>query len=266
MTSSATRFVEAGGRRVFIQEWGSGTALLCLHGLGGGTHFFGQLGPALADRHRTIALDFPGAGESPSTPPMTFDAFAGLVVSLVAQLGLEDVTLLGHSMGTIIGLEALRQAPQLANRFIAVGGVPEPPDSARTRISTRIAAIRAHGIRGLGTDAVAANVSARTNETRPEIIRPLAERFDRQSGEGYIAIANALVDWTARPLPALDRVKCLAITGEEDRYAPPDAVRRFAEQLPRGTRVEVMPDSGHLPFLEEPVRFAEIVRAFMNEG
>jgi pimeloyl-ACP methyl ester carboxylesterase len=265
MTAAAGGFIEVGGRRVFIQQWGSGPALLCLHGLGGGTHFFSELGPLLSARHRTVAFDFPGAGQSPSTLPITFDGFGEIVVALAASLNASGLTLLAHSMGTIIGLEAIRASPHLASRFIAVGGVPEPPDSARARISARIGAIRASGISGLGKDAVAGNVSARTKATRPDVTARLAEDFDRQSGDGYVGIADALVGWTARPLPPLDGVKCLAITGEEDRYAPPDAMRKFAGQLPEGTRFEVMRDCGHLPFLEQPEAFAEIVERFLDE-
>ncbi len=266
MTASGGGFIEVAGRRVFVEEWGSGPPLLCLHGLGGGTHFFSELGPLLSARHRTIAFDFPGAGQSPSTLPISFEAFAEIVVALAASLNVSDPTLLGHSMGTIIGLEAIRVSPRLTSRFIAVGGVPEPPDSARARISARIATIRSNGISGLGKDAVAGNVSARTNATRPDITARLAEHFDRQSGDGYVAIAEALAGWTARPLPPLDGVKCLAITGEEDRYAPPEAVRKFAEQLPQGTRVEVMRDCAHLPFLEQPAEFAEIVEGSWQRG
>ncbi len=266
MTASDGGFIEVAGSRLFIQEWGSGPPLLCLHGLGGGTHFFSELGPLLSARHRTVAFDFPGAGQSPSTLPITFDGFGEIVVALAASLKLSGLSLLGHSMGAIIGLEAIRVSPRLASRFIAVGGVPEPPDSARVRISVRIDAIRASGISGLGKDAVAGNVSARTKAMRADVTARLAEDFDRQSGDGYVAIANALVGWTARQLPPLDGVKCLAITGEEDRYAPPDAVRRFADQLPQGTRVEVMRDCGHLPFLEQPAEFAEIVERFLDEG
>jgi len=259
MTAPGGRFIEVAGRRVFIEEWGSGPPLLCLHGLGGGTHFFSELGPLLSARHRTIAFDFPGAGQSPSTPPISFEVFAEIVVALAASLNVSDPALLGHSMGTIIGLEAIRVVPRLTSRFIAVGGVPEPPDSARARISARVAAIRASGISGLGKDTVAANISARTNATRPDITARLAEHFDRQSGDGYVAIAEALGAWTARPLPALDGVKCLVITGEEDRYAPPEAVRMLGEQLPPGTSVEVMLDCAHLPFLEQPAEFAAII-------
>jgi pimeloyl-ACP methyl ester carboxylesterase len=265
MTAPSRGFIEVAGRRVFIEEWGSGPALLCLHGLGGGTHFFSEVGPLLSARHRTIAFDFPGAGQSPSTLPISFEVFAEIVVALAASLNVSDPTLLGHSMGTIIGLEAIRVSPRLTSRFIAVGGVPEPPESARARISARIAAIRSNGIGGLGKDAVAGNVSARTNTERPDVTAWLAEHFDRQSGDGYVAIAEALAGWKALPLPPLDGVKCLAITGEEDRYAPPDAVRKFAGQLPPGTRLEVMRDCGHLPFLEQPAAFADLVEQFVDD-
>ena len=124
MTASGGGFIEVAGRRVFIEEWGSGPPLLCLHGLGGGTHFFSELGPRLSARHRTIAFDFPGAGQSPSTLPISFEAFAEIVVALAASLNVSDPTLLGHSMGTIVGLEAIRVSPRFTSRFIAVGGVP----------------------------------------------------------------------------------------------------------------------------------------------
>jgi len=264
VTASAGQFVDVAGDRVYVQEWGVGQPLLCLHGLGGGGHFFSALGPLLGDRCRTIAMDFPGSGFSPRLSITTFDAFADLVVALVSGLKLANVTLLGHSMGTIVALEVIRRSPTLATRFIVVGGLPEPPGTARDRVSARVAAIKAHGMRGLGADAIAGNVSARTNSARPELTGLLARLFELQGADGYIATADALTGWTARPLPPLDHLKCLAITGEEDRYAAPDAVRRFARDLPDGTSVQVLRDCGHLPFLEQPAAFATTVEQFLT--
>src|SRR6476660_663145 len=117
MTASDGGFIEVAGSRLFIQEWGSGPPLLCLHGLGGGALFFSELGPLLSARHRTVAFDFPGAGQSPSTLRITFDGFGEIVVALAASLKLSGLTLLGHSMRAIIGLEAIRVSPRLASRF-----------------------------------------------------------------------------------------------------------------------------------------------------
>lgn len=62
----------------------------------------------------------------------------------------------------------------------------------------------------------------------------------------------------------MNDIPCLTITGDEDLYAPPDRVRAFAETLPHGTRVEVMRDCGHVPFLEQPDVFARLVEPFLS--
>jgi 3-oxoadipate enol-lactonase len=276
-------FVDVAGTRLYLEAWGDESdarqpVLICLHGLGGGTHFFGALGAALAGKCRTVAIDLPGSGVSPavrvaplaSAVTFSFDAVAELVVKL-ARGGHEHgqaVYLLGHSMGTILALEAIRRAPDLAAGLIVVGGLPEPLDSARMRILARAEAIRrrgpAVGLAGMGAEVVAANFSRRSQLERPELTAVFAKLFDRQDPDAYAATAEALAVWSARDLPALSRLPCLVITGEEDRYAPPDAIRGFARTLPAQTRVEIMRDCGHLPFLEQPAVFAALVASFLT--
>jgi 3-oxoadipate enol-lactonase len=266
-----TRFVDAGGTRVYLEQWGAAEApvLLCLHGLGGGTHFFGALGASLAEagQRRTIAMDQPGSGLSPLAGGFSFDAVADLVVTLAKtqHVARQPLFLLGHSMGAILALEVIRRIPDLAAGLIIVGGLPEPLPGARTRIRDRVETIRQRGIAGVGADVVPANFSRRTQAERPELTALFAKLFDRQDPLAYMSTAEALAAWTARDLPPLDRVPCLVITGEEDRYAPPDAIHDFARALPPPprTRVEIMPDCGHLPFLEQPAEFAAIVSSFL---
>lgn len=266
-------FVEIGTARLYLEAWGSPGApvLLCLHGLGGGTHFFGALGIHLAGQYRTIAIDLPGSGLSPRLagplPAFSFDAVADLLVALahteVARA--PAVCLLGHSMGTILALEMIRRSPELAAGLIVVGGLPEALPPARSRIGDRMADIGERGIAAVSADAVAANFSRRSQTERPELTACFAKLFAGQDAASYTDAASALVAWTARELPPLDRLSCLVVTGEEDRYAPPDAIRAFARAFPAGSRVEIMRDCGHLPFLERPADFAAIVSAFLRE-
>jgi len=282
--SPMSRFVDAGGTRVYLEEWGAAEAaeapvLLCLHGLGGGTHFFGALGAslALAGHCRTIAIDQPGSGLSPLTGAFSFDAVADLVVTLAKGelarelAGEHPIYLLGHSMGTILALEVIRRAPDLAAGLIVVGGLPEPLPGARTRIRDRAGMIRQRGrglaLAGIGSEVVTANFSKRSQIERPELTALFAKLFDRQDPVAYASTADALASWNARELPPLEHVPCLVITGEEDRYAPPDAIQSFARALPPPprTRIEIMPDCGHLPFLEQPAAFAAIVSSFLRK-
>jgi 3-oxoadipate enol-lactonase len=259
-----SRDIHLGATRVHVQEWGNGPVLLCLHGLGGGSHFFAALGPALAGMCRTIAVDLPGSGLSPSAHAVSFDGFAELVIRVLDHEDASNACLLGHSMGTIIALEAVRQAPGRMRGLIAVGGLPEPLPPARARLNTRAEAVRHGGLAGLGEVAAAANFSQRTQHERPELTALFARLFEMQVAEAYAATTEILARWTARPLPSLTDVRCLAITGREDLYAPPEAVREFAETLPPGTEVEIMEDCGHLPFLERPQAFAALVERFIT--
>lgn len=261
--SCRSRFVTAGPARLYVQEWGTGPTLLCVHGLGGGGHFFSALGPALAGCCRTVAVDLPGSGLSPPLPEFSFDAVASVLVSVSRQEDWQHLCVLGHSMGTILALEAAREAPGLVRGLVLVGGLPEPLPAARTRLAGRVERVRRDGMAGLGAQAVSANFSERTQTERPELTGLFARAFEMQSAEVYIDTAEALCAWSARPLPPLADVPCLVISGAEDTYAPPDAVRAFAASLPAGTAVEVLPDCGHLPFLEQPVAFAAIVHEFL---
>ena len=60
------------------------------------------------------------------------------------------------------------------------------------------------------------------------------------------------------------RVPCLGITGEHDQYAPPDAVAAFLRRIPSQPALDVIPESAHLPFLEQPDTFAAAVKSFLR--
>jgi pimeloyl-ACP methyl ester carboxylesterase len=232
--------------------------VLCLHGLGGGAQFFSGLGPELADLWRVADVDLPGSGFDPSRAPFSFDAAADSIVEWIRRDGAGRCCLVGHSLGTIVSLEVMRRAPDLVSGFIAVGGLPEPRPDARARIAARSDYVRQHGLTGLGDGVAVANMSRRTCEERPEIVGLFGRLFELQNASAYAAMADALAGWTARSLPPLGDVPCLVVTGDEDTYAPPDAVRAFASTLPAGTRVEVLRDCAHLPFLERPDRCAAV--------
>jgi pimeloyl-ACP methyl ester carboxylesterase len=82
--------------------------------------------------------------------------------------------------------------------------------------------------------------------------------------EGYAQTAMALADASAADVAPRVRVPCLCVTGTEDRYAPPAAVRAFADSISVAVYEEIM-DCGHMPFFEAPDRFSAIVQGFLRE-
>ena len=252
--------------RIAVERWGTtGPTLLCLHGLGGSAAFFSDLGPALSGRCRVVAFDFPGSGRSAVPLNLTFDALAAAAIEVAQDLN-PPRYILGHSMGTIIGLEAIRRSPGIAGGFLAVGGLLQPRADACERIAARIAMIEERGMTGLADMVAVANVSARTRAERPDVLTRVSAIFEGQPQDGYLATARALITWKERPLPPLEGVQCLAVTGAEDRYAPPDDVRALAALLPGARDAVIVPDCAHLPFLEDPLAFSQIVDAFLPRG
>ena len=236
------------------------STLLCLPGLGGGAWFFEALAPLMVGVCQLIAVDPPR--------PCSFDDEAAHIVQIARASDDRDrdgVYLLGHSMGVIIAFEALRQAPALVRGVILVGGLPEPPPAARVRITARAEAIRQRSsLTGMGPEIAAANFSPRAQRDQPALVAWFSDHIERQDPRVYAATAESLAAWTARPLPPLDYVRCLVIAGDEDRYAPPDAIRAFAQTLPAGTPVDIFPSCGHLPFLEDPATVAARVTTFLR--
>jgi pimeloyl-ACP methyl ester carboxylesterase len=100
--------------RISTLSAGEGDAVLCVHGLGGTKASFLPTVAALADRHRVIALDLPGFGDSDKPLLAAYDApyFADSAVALLDELGIERAHLIGNSMGGRVAIELALLYPE----------------------------------------------------------------------------------------------------------------------------------------------------------
>ena len=103
------RYAEVLGRRIFYRTAGPETApvIVLLHGTPASSHMYRNLIPALSDRYRVIAPDYPGFGHS-DVPPTdqfdyTFDTLADHVDKLLEQLGAERYALYVQDYGAPVG-------------------------------------------------------------------------------------------------------------------------------------------------------------------
>lgn len=129
------RTVRARGIDFHVAEAGSGEdVVLCLHGWPQHWYEWRHLMPALADRHRVLALDLRGFGWS-EAPRGGYEKenLATDVLAVLDELGLERVRLVGHDWGGWIAFLLCLRAPQRFERFLALNIVP-PWISARAGI------------------------------------------------------------------------------------------------------------------------------------
>jgi len=250
---------------IYFDDVGTGVPVLAIHGLGGGAYFFGGLAKRLRDECRVVAVDLPGTGRSTSTEPPTMERWARDLGSLVSTEIREPVVVLGHSMGTMAGLHAWRAWPDLIRGLIFVGGLPRVRPLIRSRLTERLAALTgAADLTGWGPKVSPGNFSPVTLQDTPEVAALFERLFEAQPIQQYTHCLRILLDADTTAVAQTVFVPALAITGADDQYAPPEAVREFADLIPSSCDVTVLDAAGHLPFLEQPDAFAAAVKSFVR--
>jgi pimeloyl-ACP methyl ester carboxylesterase len=120
------RLVKARGIEFHVAEAGGGDdVVLCLHGWPQHWYEWRHLMPALADRHRVLALDLRGFGWS-DAPRSGYEKeeMADDVLAVMDALGLERVKLVGHDWGGWIGFLLALREPQRFERYLALNILP----------------------------------------------------------------------------------------------------------------------------------------------
>ncbi len=133
-----------GYRRAF-RVAGSGPAILLIHGIGDNSTTWATVQTQLAQRFTVIAPDLLGHGKS-DKPRADYSvaAYANGMRDLLSVLGIDSVTVIGHSLGGGVAMQFAYQFPQLVDRLILVGAGGVTKD---VNIALRIA-VDATGHRG----------------------------------------------------------------------------------------------------------------------
>ncbi|MEG3088965.1 pyrimidine utilization protein D [Sphingomonas sp. PB4P5] len=112
---------EAAG--LYYEEHGSGPPLILSSGLGGSANYWQPNIPALAEHFRVIAYDHRGTGRSDrALPAMTsVEDMAADLLTLMDALGIETMSLVGHALGGMIGIETALTTARI-DRLVVVNG------------------------------------------------------------------------------------------------------------------------------------------------
>ncbi len=92
---------------------------------------------------------------------------------------------------------------------------------------------------------------------------------DPAQQDAFLHVLRAVVDWRGQVITSLDRaylaehMPSMVVWGERDLVIPVKHARAAHEVLP-GSRLEIFPDSGHVPHEDEPDRFAEVLADFIE--
>jgi 3-oxoadipate enol-lactonase len=243
------------------------TALVFLHGVGGGHHAWdGQL-RHFADRgYPSHAWDQPGYGHSATVEPYDLEQVSLSLKRLIDALGGEPVVLVGHSMGGMIAQEAYARFPQIARALVL--GFTSASFAGGTQFAKRFIAER---IGPLDEGETMAQIAAR-------LLPALRGRKSEPQGVAHAERIMAGVPpetyrKAVRLLTAFDRqenlvrisVPTLLIAGSDDKTAPPGLMQAMAARIPDAEFV-VLDGCGHLGPMDQPEAFNAALEGFLRRN
>lgn len=211
---------------------------------------------------RYIRYDKRGHGlSSCPSPPYSMTALVQDLEALLDHVGITSCGFVGLSIGGMIGQLLASRNPELVSRMVLACTAARmgTPDMWRDRVEK---------VRGGGLNSIADAVLERWfSQTFRMTDESLAWRhmLCRTPTDGYIGCSQAIAAADLTESTAALTLPVLAIAGSEDLASPPDQVRATADLVEGGRFVEVS-GAGHLPCIEQPDLFADLVRGFLMES
>ena len=252
-------FVEVAETKLRLRRGGQGEPLLILHG-GGGNRGWLQYLRLLAQRFQVYVPDHPGFGKSDQPEWITsVPDLACFYLWALEDLGLSRVRVMGLSMGGWLAAEMAVLCPQLFERLVLVGAAGVKPTQGEIT-----------DIFLLSPAELTAKMFHDPKQA-PEYeqlygAQPTPEEQDLRTRNNEMAARITWKPYMHDPrLPSLLRrlrMPTLIVWGREDSIIPVNCAEIYHQNI-RGSQLVIMEQCGHVPPIEKPQQFVDIVSEFL---
>ncbi len=256
-------FIHLNGVRHHYVSKGEGPPIVLLHGLGGSLHAWYGVIENLSLHHHVVALDLRGHGRSEDAAgAQSLAGWASDVEALVTALELPAVTLVGHSMGTLIAQHLAAAKPETVDNLVLVGGISyfEPP--AKEAYNRRAEIVEADGMDALVDEWLPGALAPRTRAKLPQLVGLLRDLFLRNDPICYAKACRALARAPSIPREDIGQ-PTLLVVGDHDRSTPIAMTEALHRDIPV-SEVIVMPSAAHWLPLEDPDGLAAAILEFLT--
>jgi pimeloyl-ACP methyl ester carboxylesterase len=257
---------------------GTAPVLLLLHGLGCNRHTWDPVWDRLAEHYTLVAPDLLGHGES-DKPRGDYSpgGYANGMRDLLTILGIDKVTVVGHSFGGAVAMQFAYQFPERTERLVLVD-----PGGLGREVTVLIRALGLPGyqytlglltlpvLRQVNTGLLRALKATGLRDLRDldEVAAILETLKDPRTRYAVHKLVSGVMDWRGQNISMRDRayltelMPLCVVWGEDDRVLPAGHARIVRDFAPNA-QVTVMADAGHFPHKDHPEEFAELVEEFM---
>ncbi len=259
---------------------GSGPPVVLIHGMLNSSSHWQSVAQSLAGDYTVVAPDLIGHGDSAAPRgDYSLGAHAASIRDLLAAIGIERASIVGHSLGGGVAMQFFYQFPQRVERLalISSGGLgrevspllrtaalPGMSGLLSLTINPRLlGALRAGGTnlrdRGIGAGVYLQAIA--------RALRPLENADARQA---FLHTLRSVIDMHGQRVSATDRlglletIPTLIVWGERDRTIPIEHGRLAHAAIPHSI-FKTVPGVAHFPHLEDPHALSGLLLDFLGE-
>lgn len=251
--------------KLYARQQGQGSDLISIHGLFGSQDNLGVINRHLSGPFRVHALDVRNHGHSPHSDTMTYSAMAGDILEYLDEQRLEQVDLLGHSMGGKIAMTLALQAPQRVRKLVVLDIAPVSYAPRHDRVLA--------GLNALDLTAITRRSEA-DRQLQPFVQEPAIRQFllknlSRDTTGGFrwrINLKSITAHYqnimAGQQADSGFQGETLFIKGACSDYILPEHKDQILALFPRA-RVRVIAATGHWLHAEKPVSVARSIQRFL---
>ena len=258
-------FLELDGGNLAYETSGvsDGDTLLFCHSLGANRHLWDRQVALFEGHYKIVRLDLRGHGQSDVfTAPYSIEILAKDVLHLLDHLNIQQCSLIGLSLGSMIGLWLAAYEPKRFNQMVLAGASASVRESAP--FGQRIATIQEYGLVSMFDELNERWYTPNFITNNLDVVNKVRKMVNATTKTGYIAATVAVRNFDIiGKLSEID-TEILLITGAGDKATPIAEAKAVATKC-TNCKLFVIKNASHLAIVEQPELFDTAIVNFINK-
>ena len=247
-------------------DLGAGPPIVLIHGYPFNRSLWTEQAELLRSKHRVVAPDLRGFGESDSSEgPATMSRMADDVASLMDALEIERAVIGGLSMGGYVALAFARMFPARVSAMVLADtrAQADTEEGKQTRSQQAEKAL-SEGMAGIADAMLPKLLTPETVSKRPELVKRVRDMMLKTKPEGAAAalLGMAERDDQTEFISSI-QAPALIIVGREDAITPVADSEKMQSRI-AGSRLVVIENAGHVSNLEQTEQFNDALLGFLS--
>lgn len=248
---------------VFTREKGTGKPVLLIHGFPFHQGLWDGFSEKLTDQFRVITVDLPGFGKSPLLKsPFTIDHVAETLLDFLRDKSLNDVAIIGHSLGGYVALSMVKKNSKLFRALVLFHSTAYS-DSAEKKESRMkvVDFVKKNGALPFTTGFIPP-LFANPNHPAIEKVRNIASEASAEAVIGY-SLAMKDREEHVKTLESFEN-PTLFLAGKNDPGIPPESIIKQARHCQK-PQIQILDDVAHMGMFEKPEATASEIKDFLSK-